>query len=51
MRVKAFFTTIAMMAAAYFFSIFMEEQVEAKYNTEAAEEAPAEAEASTPAGR
>jgi len=50
MRVKAFFTAIGMIVAAYFFSIFLEEKVEAKYNSETASEAPAETEASTPAG-
>ena len=50
MRIKAFFTAIGMVVAAYFFSIFLEEKVEAKYNSETASEAPAEAEASTPAG-
>ena len=50
MRVKAFFTTIAMIAAAYFFSIFMEEKVEAKYKSDSEAEAPAEADDTTPAG-
>ncbi|MEE8258503.1 MAG: hypothetical protein V3R20_02300 [Sphingomonadales bacterium] len=50
MRVKAFFTVIGMIVAAYFFSVFLEEKVEAKYNTETAADAPEETRDSTPAG-
>ncbi len=50
MRVKAFFTAIGMIVAAYFFSVFLEEKVEAKYNSETVTDAPEAAADSTPAG-